>query len=301
MSKAGRIVGIAAVILAAVLWGAAGTAQALLPDGKQPLIVAAVRLAFGAGVLIYLAMLYPHSRQAFKTLPFRGVVFAGLAIGLYNVLFFLAVLETGVGVGTAIAIGSAPIWVTAYEIIVKRQFPDKLRIIGQTVSIVGACLLVIADRGGDTGSALGVILALFGGAAYATYSLATSQLSDRVPSSTLAAGTFSVAAIAVMPVFLFVPSAWLIGPDIWPALIFLGVFSTGAAYAFYTWGLTRIAASTAVTLSLVEPLTAWGLATFVVGEPLSTTKVVGALLLVVGLAIVTAFPKKTQPQPPEPR
>ncbi|WP_417524741.1 DMT family transporter [Marinovum sp.] len=292
MTQAARLAGIFAVIAAAALWGTTGTVQALLPEGKQPLIVAALRLGFGALSLIVLALARTESRRAFGALPLGGVLFAGLSIGLYNLLFFWAVLETGVGVGTAIAIGSAPLWVTAYEIVVKHQLPAGLRALGQGVSILGAALLVLSDASGAGGSVLGVTLAALSGAAYAAYSLATSRISQSAPSATVAAATFSVAAFAVLPVFLFVPIGWLAAPQVWPALIFLGVFATGLSYALYTWGLGRVAASTAVTLALIEPLTAWVLATLVVGEPLSAVKLAGAALLIAGLAIVTIFPRR---------
>lgn len=285
-----RTLAIAAVIAAAVLWGTTGTIQALLPDGREPLVVAAMRLSIGAAALLVLALVQRESRAGFRRLPVPGIVFAGLAIGLYNVLFFLAVLEAGVGTGTAIAIGSAPIWVTLYEIIVRRQIPGVRRALGQTISIAGACLLVLSG-GVEGGSPVGFAIAAVAGSAYAAYSLATSRIGGRAPSATIAASTFAVAALAVSPVMLFVPVAWLSGPQVWLALLFLGICSTGLSYALYTWGLTRVAASTAVTLALVEPLTAWLLATAVVGETVTLAKTVGAVLLLGGLAIVTASPE----------
>jgi DME family drug/metabolite transporter len=53
--------------------------------------------------------------------------------------------------------------------------------------------------------------------------------------------------------------------------------------------LRHVAASTAVTLALTEPVTAWVLATVVVGEPLSAQKVLGAVLVLAGLTVVTVF------------
>lgn len=291
MAQGGRSLGIAAVIAAAALWGSTGTVQALLPAGKEPLVVAALRLGFGAAALLALALLRGPSRRGFAALPWGGVIFAGLAIGLYNLLFFRAVLETGVGLGTAIAIGSAPLWVTGYEIVVRRQLPDRLRAFGQAVSICGAALLVWSGAGGS-GTLRGMALAAGSGAAYAAYSLATSRIRRDAPAATIAAATFSVAFLAVLPVFTLVPLGWLAAPAVWPALVFLGVVATGLAYVLYTWGLGRIAASTAVTLALIEPLTAWVLATAVVGEPLTPGKLAGAGLLLAGLAIVTAFPKR---------
>ena len=286
-----RALAIAAVIAAAALWGTTGTIQALLPEDRQPLVVAAMRLSIGAAALLVLAVAQRDARAGFRRLPLPAVAFAGLAIGVYNVLFFLAVVQIGVGTGTAIAIGSAPVWVTLYETAVRRQLPSPRRAFGQAVSIAGACLLVLSG-GVAGGSPIGFAVAGVAGSAYAAYSLATSRLTRLAPPATIASATFTVAALAVLPVLLTVPTSWVAAPRVWPALLFLGVFSTGLSYALYTWGLARLAASTAVTLTLVEPLTAWLLATFVIGEAVTPARAAGAALLLGGLAIVTASPAR---------
>jgi len=288
-----RLAGVAAVICAAMLWGTTGTLQAALPDGREPLAVAALRLSIGAAALLMLAAATPAGRTAFRDLPLRGIVFAGLSIGLYNLLFFLAVLRAGVGIGTAIAIGSAPVWVTAFEIITTRRLPRGRRALGQALSITGAGLLVASGEAGS-GLASGALLAALSGAAYAAYSLATSRIGHLAPPATLAAATFSVAALITAPVLLVVPTAWLAEVRVWPVLLFLGVGATAVSYAMYTWGLRRVAPSTAVTLALAEPLTAWVLAILVVGEPATLPRLAGAALLMAGLAIVTLTPSRTR-------
>ena len=67
-------------------------------------------------------------------------------------------------------------------------------------------------------------------------------------STTLAAATFCVAALICAPVLLVLPLGWLVGVQAWAGVVFLGLGATGLAYALYTWGLTRISASGAVTL-----------------------------------------------------
>ena len=104
--------------------------------------------------------------------------------------------------------------------------------------------------------------------------------------------TFTLAALFAVPVLAVTPwsqtAAWaLTGPAPY-VLLALGLLSTGLAYALYTWGLKALPASTAVTLALAEPLTAWLLATFIIGEPLTPLKLTGALLLLIGLFIVTS-------------
>ncbi|MGP3698105.1 DMT family transporter [Rhodobacter sp. NSM] len=291
-----RTLGLLAVILAAILWGTTGTVQSLLPPEREPLVVAAIRLGVGAATLGLMALATPESRRALAHLPWRPVLTAGLAIGLYNLLFFVAVTKAGVGVGTAIAIGSAPVWVTVYEVLVLRRLPGALQGVAQGLSILGAVLLVA--EGGDTTSLPGVALAAGAGASYAAYSLATGRIGERVPSGTLAAATFGIAACLAAPALLFLPVAWSMKPDAWPALLFLGTVSTGLAYALFTRGLARIATSTAVTLSLVEPLTAWILAIWVVGEAVTVQRLTGALLVFVGLALVTVAPARRAPATP---
>ncbi len=279
--------GILAILGAAALWGTTGTIQTLLPPGKDPLVVAALRLLFGAATLFLLAGVSQESRKSFAQLPLASVVFAGVAIGIYNVLFFVAVLEVGVGIGTALAIGSAPLWVTLFDFVFRRAIPGRRRLIGQAVCIVGASLLVVSGSS-SSASFLGLLLAILAGSAYATYSLVTSRMGGKIPSATIASSTFGVAALFLLPLILFFPTQWISSPTTWLQLLFLGAIATGVSYALYTWGLRYVAPSAAVTFALVEPLTAWLLATFVVGEELSGMKILGAVVLLLGLWVVTS-------------
>ncbi|MHA6325151.1 DMT family transporter [Roseivivax sp. CAU 1753] len=286
MTPQARGIGIAAVLAAAILWGTTGTVQTFLPPDRAPLAVGALRLLVGAVALWALALAQPESRRALTRLPWRGIVFAGIAIGLYNLLFFWGVTEAGIGVGTALTIGSAPIWATAYEALFLARVPPPMRAVGLLLSILGVGVLAVSGAGG-VASPLGIALTLGAGACYATYSLATSRIGGRAPSTAIAAATFGVAALVTLPALFVLPLAWLAGPVALGAILFLGVAATGLSYALYTWGLTRVAASTAVTLALAEPVTAWLLATFLVQEPVTASGLAGALMVLAGLAFVT--------------
>ncbi len=281
-----RNAAIFAVLLAAILWGTTGTFQSYLPASREPLVVGAVRLWIGALSLLALAMLNPVARRAFKDVMGLPLLLAGGFIGLYNLLFFAAVLKTGVGIGTAITIGSAPIWVAIYDTAYLRIRPSGRKLVGQAMSIFGACLLVVSGQSEGV-EVTGILLALGAGLSYAIYSLASSAMSGKAPSATIAASTFSLAALITTPVFFFVPWTWALKGTAPATLLLLGLLSTGVAYALYTWGLRVVAASTAVTLALAEPLTAWVLATFIVGEPVTALKIAGAVLLLIGLYVVS--------------
>lgn len=275
-----------AALLAAMLWGTTGTLQSLLPAGREPLVVGALRLVFGATALMALALAQPAARRAYGHLPPGPLLLAAMAVAAYNMLFFAAILMAGVGIGTAITIGSAPLWVAAYELLRLRRLPPPRKALGQTLAITGAVLLVVSGRAEGL-SAHGLALAAAAGLCYATYSLASSSMSARAPSATIASAIFSLAALFSLPVFVIFPASWAFAPEALPWLLALGFLSTGLAYALYTWSLTRLAPSTAVTLALAEPLTAWLLALAIVGETATPLKLAGAALLLLGLYLVT--------------
>ncbi len=286
MSTPNRLIGILLVLGAAVLWGTTGTIQAFLPDTRDPLLVAGFRMVFGAATLFVLAALAQGAFAGFRRLPWRWVLAAAASIAAYNLLFFKGVLGAGVGVGTVLAIGGAPIWVTLFNVIVLRRMPDRITMSGQALSITGAALLVLSG-GSESSSLTGIILSILAGAAYASYSTITSKISDAAPSVTIAAATFGVAAILVAPVFFIAPLDWALAPSPLALLVFLGVVVTGLSYALYTKGLQTVPAASAVTLALAEPLTAWLLATFLVGEANTPARMAGAALLIAGLYVVS--------------
>ena len=276
-----------AVLAAAILWGSTGTLQSFLPPERAPLVVGAARLWIGAAALIALAALQPAARAALRQLPKRALFTAAAAIAAYNMLFFAAVALAGVGLGTAVTIGSAPLWVAAYDVLWLRQRPSLRKAFGQALAIVGAGALVLAGATGGS-APLGLALAAAAGLCYATYSLASSRMTAHAPPATIAASTFSLAALFTTPVFFLLPWGWALTGTAPLTLVALGLGATGLAYALYTWGLKALHASTAVTLALAEPLTAWVLALLVVGEAATPLKLTGAALLLAGLYIVTS-------------
>ncbi|MBK1724793.1 hypothetical protein CKO23_21715 [Thiocystis violacea] len=279
----------AAVLAAAVLWGTTGTLQSQLPADRAPMAVGALRLLLGAALLLLLALARRASRNAFWRLPWWRILAAGLAIGTYNLCFFLAVTKAGVGIGTAVAIGSALVWATVYESLADRRWPPRVRLAGQALSVLGVGLLGLAGHGADD-SLIGIGLALVSGASYAAYSFVTRSIGHRAPPITTAAATFSVAALMTLPVLLLGPLDWLSGASTWMTLAALGIGATGLAYVLYTWGLARMAASTAVTLALAEPVTAWLLAILVVDEAVDACSLTGVALILAGLASVAIIP-----------
>ena len=123
----------------------------------------------------------------------------------------------------------------------------------------------------------GVTLALGAGLSYAVYAVAVKSLVQRAPPLTVAALTFSVAALSLLPVLLVErPAADARG---WALLAYLGVMPTAVAYIFYVIGLRTTRVTVSGVLTLMEPLTATFLGVLFFGDRLGLGGAIGAALL----------------------
>ena len=143
------------------------------------------------------------------------------------------------------------------------------------------------------------------GLGYAVYAHTTSVLISRGVGSTEAlASQFALAALILVPFLIasLVSSrdiGWVWSTSGTVMLLHLGVLTAGIAYMLYGWGLRTLHASTAVSITLVEPLTA-ALAAFVVlGERLPTQGWIAGVVILLGLVVLSWShqPRESQRSP----
>ena len=78
-------------------------------------------------------------------------------------------------------------------------------------------------------------------------------------------------------------------------VLHLGLASMALSYWFFARGLRLLPVSTAVTLTLAEPMTATMLGLIVLGERLSGQSLAGVVLIFAGLLVlVCRLPKKKE-------
>lgn len=280
------------VLLAAVCFGTTGTAQALGPDGTDPLGVGAGRIVLGAACLAVVAML--AARPSGAPWDRRRLAIGGIGVAAYQLAFFAAVKDTGVAVGTVVAIGSGP----AFAGVLARltdQTPLTRRWAASTaLACAGVALLVL---GGDSAavSVPGVALALAAGAGYATYTVTAKGLLDdgHAPEAVMAA-TFGVGGVLLVPVLAATAGDWLLTPGGLGLIAYLAVIPTALAYVLFARGLRHLAAGEAATLTLAEPLTATALGALVLAERPSALALAGAGLVLAGLAALALSPRTAQ-------
>jgi len=276
-----------AVIGAAVLFGTTGTAQALGPDGTTPLGVGTLRIALGAVAL----WCFARCRPDVALLRRHAALFAmgGAGVAAYQPTFFTGTARCGVALGTVVALGTGPLFTGLIEWRWSRRAPANSWWTATVLTVAGGSLVVVAGGDGGAGSGadpLGVAAAVGAGLSYAVYAVAAGRLIGHgVPSTVALAWPFTLGALVLAPGLIGQPLGWLGTGSGWLMLAELGVATVGAAYWLYGYGLRTLTASTAVTLTLAEPLTAALLGVVVLGERLRPLGAVGAAAVVVGLAV----------------
>ncbi|MEJ9282243.1 DMT family transporter [Ureibacillus thermosphaericus] len=283
------------VLLAAMFWGTVGTTQTFLQEGISPIAVAGVRSAIGGGVLLIAVL--GMRKINLKKWSWKWTILAALTIALFQSLFFTSVRYTGVAVGTVVTIGSSPVFAGIIEWLIFKRRPSRVWGIATLLAIIG-CILLFVNRGETTIHPLGILLALCAGSMFALYTNSSKQLTEREETLPSVALTFTLSAIFLLP-FSQNGVSWVLNTqNLWP-MLFMGLFATSLAYILYLAGLEKISSSSAVTLSLAEPLTAALLGVFLVGEYLSPTSWIGVMLLLGGILVLTLGSRKSIKQTKE--
>jgi DME family drug/metabolite transporter len=286
------------VLLASVLWGTTGTAATFAP-AVGPLAVGAV--AMGLGGLLQALVAAPRIRRASPELRARrGVVLLGaLSVGAYPLAFYTSMHLAGVAVGTVVSIGSAPLASALIERVVDGRRLTRRWTTGAALGLSGTALLCAAQAlaagsgpAGD-GSAgttvLGVALGLVAGLTYALYSWAAHRLiSGGITSGAAMGAVFGIGGLLLMPVLLVTGAPLLSSWTNAGVGLYMALVPMFTGYVLFGWGLARVPASTATTLSLLEPAVAAVLAVLVVGERLPFLGWTGIALVVTCLAVLTA-------------
>lgn len=276
--------GVALVLAAALLWGTTGTAQSLAPPALASVWVGTLRLAVAA--LFFAAWLALAERRWPRSLPWGGVAAAAACMTAYNLAFFAGVRASGVAVGTAIALGSGPLWAGLLQAVFLGRRPVPLWWAGTAVAVAGGVALVAGAGAGPALSATGVALCLTAGLSYAVYALVNQRLVAAAAPGPVTAAIFALAALLALPLATALAGTPVLTARDLAIVGWLGVMSTGVAYLLLSHALRHVSGATAVALALAEPVTAFVLALVVVGERPAPVAFAGLAAVLVGLGIV---------------
>ena len=299
--------GLVQVSLAGILWGTGGLGVQVIREHEpmSVLTISAWRMGLAAVVLLAAVALLRQAGDVARLLRERPrpALFAGVATGAYQALYFGSVVSVGVTVATVVSLGLAPVLVTAVECLRDRRLPGRGSV-GVLVLAVTGLVLVSSTAGlGETGPrpVLGVVLAVLSGTTYALTTMVAESIAGTTTPLALTSVATAAGACALVPLGLWGArgDAPLVTTDpvVLVTLAYLGVFTMALAYLLLYAGLRTTTGSAAVVASLLEPVTAAVVAALVLDERLGAAGIVGTLLI---LAAVAGLGRREAPPVPPP-
>ena len=287
----GRIAGISAVALGTIIWGTVGPVVRLFPEGTE-FQYSLVRNLTGTTAL-WLLVLFSKNKKRYTKQDIVPILIAGTGAALFFPLFILAFQLTGVGVAAVVSIGVAPIFVGLIAWIALKQPPGKQWAIGTLIAVAGVVGLNWPS-GNNTVSILGVAFAMAAALGYSLQATGMGMISKRHTPFQCVAPMFTIGTIFQAPLSYGKDFSFLQDPILLIGTLYGGLITVAIAYAFFIYGISRIGAATAVTVGLMEPLTASILGVVLLGETVSAIGIVGSVLILTGLVVVSRPPKQKQ-------
>lgn len=219
-----------------------------------------------------------------KHIPPYIWLFAAAGMALFAGAFFASVRQTGIAIGTVIALASAPLITGLLSALLWKNVPTLRWIIATSMALAGMTLLVAQGNDVDVKGA-GVLLAIAAGFGYAVFAMSSKLIVTTGIRAELAmARVFTIASLLMAPTLFFVNLDWLATFSGIVLVIWLGAITVALAYWSYSTGLRNIAPSEATTLTLVEPVTATILGAVILGHQPTALAWLGISIVIGALA-----------------
>ncbi|MBB6120288.1 DMT family transporter [Nocardiopsis algeriensis] len=289
-----RLAGIGAITVTSVLWGTTGTAATFAPEAG-PLAIGSAALGIGGLLQALIALPALRSARARLRENLALVVAGAVAVGVYPLAFYGSMHLAGVAVGTVVSLASAPLASGLLELVVQRRPLGRWWTAAALLGAIGSALLCLSAAEGPSASpgrtAAGITLGLVAGATYALFSWAAHGLMGRgIDRAASMGAVFGAGGVLLMPVLAVTGAPLLASAQSFAVAAYMALVPMFLGYLLFGLGLARVPASTATTVTLLEPAVAAVLAVLVVGETLGGAGLLGLGAVALALAVLVLAP-----------
>lgn len=269
------------LLLLAAIWGAS---YLLIKIGGRDLsapMISFLRIAFGALVLVPVALRAGAMRGYAGVWPVIGVVAVCQVAGPF---LLIALGEEEISSSLAgILVASAPIFTAILAIFfATEERSEGIRLLGVLAGLAGLVLLLGLDVGGSSAELLGGLAVVLAGLGYAIAGLLAKRRLGGVP-------PLGVAAIVlVVSGMVSLPAALLTLPDEAPglgplaAIVALGVIGTGIAFAMFYELIATVGPARTYLVTYLAPVFAVAYGVLLLDETFGLVTLAGLLLILAG-------------------
>ncbi|MBN1315207.1 MAG: EamA family transporter [Anaerolineales bacterium] len=281
--------GIIAALLASACWGTSGIFVKLvaLDSGVTALSLAFWRDITSFFVLLIGLRLFKPEWLKIQRRDLRWMVGLGASLGIFHVTWNLAVMLNGAAVAT-VQQAAMPAIVVVAAWILWREPLTWIKFLAVALAIIGTAMASGLDVLGQAElSAGGVAVGMGLPILYAAWNLFGKQIRQRYNSLTMLTYGFGVAALVLGPLQFFTPQPFPV-PVV--SLLWFAAFiliSTILPFSIYIFALGRLPASVASLLAMSEIAFVVLYAIVLLGERLTPSQILGAILVVGGVFLLS--------------
>jgi len=254
-------------------------------SGFPPFTLAAIRLLVASPILLLWmwrgGQQVRLTRREFFVLLASGVLLwnAGHGAALWAVQY----AESAYG---SVIFGSVPIWVAVYNALIDRRMPSRLLIGSLLIGLGGLAVLTIPTVLSGVGAGLvDTVVLLIAAMTWAGGIVVQQRNAIDLPPQTSSGYQQLFGGIGFL-ILMFLFNEPTPQPEIqaWVALVYLIVFGSLLAFTSFVTMLQIVPRNIAITYAYVNPVVAVFLGWLILSEPITSWRIVGVLLVVIGVA-----------------
>ena len=245
----------------------------------------------GSVLLFWLVWLFmPKEKLALSDFPrIIAAAFFGVA---FNMLTFFKGLSLTSPISAAVIMVSTPMIVLTLSAIIMKERMQKRMVFGIILGLIGTAFLILYGKsiGSATNAGLGNFLVLVNAISYGFYLIIVKKLMDKYNAFTFVKWIYLFGFIMVLPFgwSQFQTVNWALVPmDICWKIGFVVIFSTFLTYLLNLLSMKELKPTTVAVFIYLQPLFATIFAIGLGKDELSLVKIGSAVLIFVGVYLVT--------------
>lgn len=292
MTDRARLIALAKVTFAVVVWGASFIATKVALRDVQPITIVWLRFAMGVIILGVAVAL----RGQFALIPVRELGYFA-ALGFLGVTFHQWLQSNGLvtaqATTTAWIVATTPIFIALLAWLVLKERLGWRRVTGIGLAAVG--VLLVVSRGDWRALAAGNIgtpgdfLILLSAPNWAIFSVLSRRGLNAHPAARMMFYVMGIGWLFISVLFFAESGLAEVGqltPDGWLGVGFLGIACSGLAYIFWYDALQIVPASQVGVFLYLEPLVAVIVAAMILEESFGLVAMAGGAIIVLGVWLV---------------
>lgn len=255
-------------------------------------VLAFYRLFFATILLI--PMFWKNCREEIKAVEKKDLLLcclSGFFLACHFTSYFESIRFTSIASSTVL-VDTEVFFVAIVAVLVWKEKIGRMGILGILLTFAGSVVLAMSDRQAGSNALYGDVLALAGAVFVSVYTL-IGKKQRKGMSTTLYTFIVYAASSVTLAIFCLIGKLSLTGyaPKDYACALGMTVFCTLLGHSVFSWGLKYLPAAFITTAKLGEPVFATILAILLFGQIPDLLKVIGGVLVIVGIWVYMLLEK----------